>query len=227
MYSTKWTPYRLICRAVVMSALVSAFGWSTASVAQANEPVMAVEEDWELVVGTPDWNTESPQITCVISPIGSMHTVHCAFDLNHHSQPSYSAGGMQLQIWNGESPVSRKEFSERGLLRHTNETITWTARMALEVGLDGGANQLGYEINHGHSWTWNGFGGNGTLRTSVNSLLTDLNLYDSSISTTHSGVNYAFEQVASLKLVEVRRYNILGQLISVDTTERVVHPKPE
>ena len=38
--------------------------------------VVRVEEDWELVVGTPDANSDAPQVTCVISPTGDVDDVH-------------------------------------------------------------------------------------------------------------------------------------------------------
>ncbi|MBI2480844.1 MAG: hypothetical protein HYV60_20120 [Planctomycetia bacterium] len=64
----------------------------------ASEPVTVVriEEDWELVVASPDSNSTAPQVSCTISPLSHVDSIHAAFELNHQSQPEFSAGGLQL-----------------------------------------------------------------------------------------------------------------------------------
>ena len=85
----------------VLVAVVASGGLS----AQSGSPdVYTVEEDWQVVVGDPQFNDNGPQITCTISP-ADMDTAYCAFDLNYHTQPDYQAGGMQLHTWDPTDPI--------------------------------------------------------------------------------------------------------------------------
>ena len=68
---------------------------------EANQTIDRIEEDWELVVTSPDAGTTAPQVTCVISPTGNLSSTHATIELNHHTQPEYEDGGVHLQVWNG------------------------------------------------------------------------------------------------------------------------------
>ena len=63
--------------------------------------VVRVEEDWELVASSPDAATTAPQVACAVFPTGESTSLCAVFELNHQTQPSFEAGGMQLQIWDG------------------------------------------------------------------------------------------------------------------------------
>ena len=79
------------------------------------EPVFAqstavtrVEEDWELVIGTPSTNSDAPQVTCLISPLPNADSYHATFVVNNHDMPTFVAGGLQLQVWNGKTLLASK-----------------------------------------------------------------------------------------------------------------------
>jgi len=187
--------------------------------ASAAEPlvVVRVEEDWELVVATPNPTSTAPQVTCALSPTSDVDAVYAAFELNHQSQPAFTPGGMQLQIWNNETPVSSHKFPQAGQMATPNETVRWTQTMALESGT------LQFEITGGTSTTWGNFGGQGYLKAAVNTNLTDLNAYDPAVSVSNSGIGYAANRVEKLALKQVRVTLADGQVV-VDATERLVYP---
>jgi len=81
---------------------------------------------------------------------------------------------------------------------------------------------LTFEIINGTSTTWGNFGGQGYLKSSIATDLTDLNAYDPSVSVEHSGVGYAANRVVWLALRRVRAYTDTGEEVE-DTTLRVVH----
>jgi hypothetical protein len=56
--------------------------------------VTKIEEDWELVIGTPDAGVAAPQTTCTIAPAGNLNGLHATLELNLRSQPSFSPGGV-------------------------------------------------------------------------------------------------------------------------------------
>jgi hypothetical protein len=55
-----------------------------------------VQEDWTLVVASPDLVGVGPQITTCMSPVSDNSTPFVAFDMNYREFPSFSAGGLQL-----------------------------------------------------------------------------------------------------------------------------------
>jgi hypothetical protein len=201
---------------VIVAAAGLVFGGAAAS----GQDIIRVEEDWELVVLNPDSSTESPQVTCILSPLGHVGGLHMAFEVNHRTQPSFSGGGTQLQVWSGGTLWNHRNGPNYGRLQHNNETVRWTQQMRLSGG------SLEFEIVNGSSQSWGSFGGQGYLRATATTSLSNLNQYSPSVSTAHSGVGYASNRVDSLVLREVRRYSSAG-LVEQDTTLRVVHQQQD
>lgn len=187
--------------------------------AQAPSPdVFRVEEDWSLVLLTPDTNLNGPQVTCVISPL-TIDDAYCAFDLNYHTQPDYSAGGLQMHVWDPTNAMLYCDFPDTGMLGTSGETITWTQSMSMSDGV------LSFQVTNGRSETWGDFGGTDDELLSVNTSLVNLNGYDSNVSLANSGVSFATNLVRSLTLEAVRWYDVNGTLIQQNTTPQVVHPQ--
>ena len=201
------SPAFLAIGLLLLAARPAAADWPT---------IVRVEEDWELVVQLPEVNTDAPQITCAISPGGDLFGVYAAFELNHHTQPDYAAGGLQLQLWNSGLPVASASFPNQTLLQQESETIRWTQRMRLADG------RLTVEVVGGTSSTWGSFGDQRNLKLTLETQLGSLIGYRPSFSVDHSGVGYAGNRVTSLKLREVRWYTADG-LVARDTSDRVVH----
>lgn len=178
--------------------------------------VVAIEEDWELVVKSPDPNSTAPQVSCTISPLSHVDSLHATFELNHQSQPAFTSGGLQLQIWNDEQPLSSRKFPNSSVLSTDNETVRWTQVLRLEDGT------LTFEITNGTSMTWGSFGGEGYLKASLTTNFENLNGYDPEVSVRNSGVAYAGNRVATLVLKRVRATLATGEVIE-DTTQRVAH----
>jgi hypothetical protein len=179
--------------------------------------VVRVQEDWELVVAEPSSELGAPQVTVVFSPVGNLDSWHAAFELNHQSQPSYVAGGMQLQVWNGEQAVVSRKNKEREVLAHNNEVIRWTQEMRLQDGV------LSFEVKNGTSTTWGTF--SGSLSASVSTNLANLNGYNPLVSVKESGAGYASNRVSSLVLRRVRLHTSTGEVVE-DNTAKVAYPKP-
>ncbi len=64
--------------------------------------VVRVEEDWELVISTPDPDTDGPQVICVSSPVDGVNSLHANFELNFRSLPvsDLTAGGIRPTVVN-------------------------------------------------------------------------------------------------------------------------------
>jgi len=148
--------------ALAMTALsLAAPHWTPTLAAEGGTIVVRVEETWELVVGTPDSDTSGPQVTCAISPTGNLDGLYSIFTLNHQSHPSFTAGGLQLQVWDGDATLAAKKHPNQGLLATAGETVRWTMKMSLH---DGG---LVFDVDDGASTTWGNFGTQGHLWAST------------------------------------------------------------
>jgi hypothetical protein len=180
------------------------------------QQVVIVEEDWELVVASTDSNSTAPQVSTAFSPYGDVEGHYATFEINHQSAPAFGAGGLHLQIWDGEGVETTVCNGDDTVMSGEGETIRWTQRIRLEDG------QLYFSIRNGTSTTWGDFGGWGEMWRSVDTSLADLNAYDPEVSVRNSGVTYAGNRVTSLVLKSVRRHTSDGQVLT-DNTQRVVH----
>ncbi len=196
--------------------VVLLLGCASMASAQTGPSIVRVEEDWEMVVGYPAPARNAPQIVTMISPLGHADSFHATLDLNYHSVPSYAAGGLQFEVWEGEVALLERRFPNQSLLETPGETVRWTQVM----NLDGVA--LKFEIINGSSTTWGNFGGQGYLRDTVVTTLHDLNGYSPAVSVANSGVSFSGNRVQSLVLKRVRYHTASGE-VTEDNTERVVH----
>jgi len=178
--------------------------------------IVRVEEDWELTLGEPDSNSAAPQTTCVFTPNGTVAAVHATFEINYQGLPKFAAGGLQLQIWDGEFPVESRKFSNDSVLATSGETVRWTQAMQIQSG------QIVFEIINGDSKTWGKFGGEGYLKANVNTSISNLNDYKVEACVKNSGIGYAANRVKALLLKKVRVYTADGRVVEEDVS-CVVH----
>jgi hypothetical protein len=167
---------------------------AAASAQDPSTTIISVEEQWELSVGEPTPERSSPQTSMVMSPLPHLDGLYFIFTLNYQNLPNYIAGGMQIQQWDGDTAVSVNDGPKEGTLEIEDEFIRWTQRMSINEG------QLTFEILGGSSATWGAFGGQGYLKRSVQTSLTNLNEYRPAISLGESDVGYAGNRVVGLIL---------------------------
>jgi len=196
---------------VVLSCLVVA----RTAAAHESVSVVAVEEDWELVVGDPDADTLAPQVTTVFAPVHNPDLLYAAVDFNHHSQFEFASGGIQLQVWINNEAVATSESHANGKLNANNEHINWTQRMSVDHG------SLTFSIINGQSDTWGAFGGGNELSVQVGTSINDLNCYSPDVSVHNSGIGFASNRVKSLTLNKVRITLSNGETLE-DTNPRSV-----
>lgn len=196
------------------AAAVLALGFAAAQAQSGSQTPDHIEEDWQLVVASPDTIGIGPQITTVMSATGSLSDPFVAFDMNYREYPSFTAGGMQVQVWSNNSVVSTASQGSNQF-NTPNETVTWTQSMSL---LGGG---VYYAIKSGQSTTWGDFGQGSNLDVAYTSSIGDLSKYSPSKSVANSGASWESNRVTSLTLVQVRYYKN-GVCYYTDTTQRPV-----
>jgi hypothetical protein len=178
-------------------------------------PIDCIEEDWEFVISEPCPEDEAPQILNVLSPNGTQDTDFFVFEMNHSTQPEYTAGGLQLQRWKGDTLKAYSPVPNSAQLSYPNETVSYTLRMRLWDSV------LFASARNGHSQTWGDFGGD-SLWLWYDTSLSNLNSYKTANSVEKSRIGFASYRVTRFVLKEVRYYSG-GQLVQTDTNDYVVH----
>ena len=210
--SLRWS-----CVAAAGALVVGFLGFASspstsAQVVALPEPVVRVEEDWRLELNEPDRYVDSPQFHTVMTPYSDVDSYFAQVLWNYRETPAFSAGGVQLQSYNGTRLQSRRSL-EYGRLSTTAETIRWT--QALETN----GTELTFEVVNGQSSTWGDFGRE--MRIADDADLQSLDEYNPEVSVRESCVTFGSNRVNSLRIVEVRYYGASG-LLRRDTTSRVV-----
>ena len=172
--------------------------------AQDNTPqIVRVEEDWELIVSTPDPNRDAPQISTWMSPTNSLGGDYFGVDINHAQRAGHVGGGFQTKRMNASQLIEDRCGNIGSKLQVEGETIRWTQLLAI-IEQD-----VVFAVKNGTSTSWGDFGGPDTLiRTPISPR--NLNGYDPNLSCESSGVGYALNRVASLKLLRIRLYTNQG-----------------
>lgn len=206
--------YDLAKRRTTLGAL-AALILGIAGPAAADGPYVRIEQDWELVLNTPDLSFPSPQIVIPMkSWPASQKTAY--FLINHHDYPTFQAGGGQIQLWNDGVQLATKSFEGPTLIRD-GEVVTWTQYLERKDG----KLKFGLSAVQGEAWgtnTADTLGGPIEMTDSI----TQFVAYESSFSTENAVITFGDERVQSLKLVAVRKYKPTGQ---VDTEgPRDVYP---
>ena len=182
--------------------------------------IVQVEEDWQLVVSTPETNSNSPQVTSAMSPIGGDTPAYMSFELNYRSLPDYEIGGLHLHAWDGDYLRGSVHTQPEVQLRTDHEVVTWTQSMTLVNG------QLTYAVTNGNSTTWGTFG-TGDLQLTVATNLTDFSSYNPEHSVLGSGIGFGSNRVSSLVLKRVRFITSNGEMYELEVNYNVLETRDE
>lgn len=180
-----------------------------------NGNTIRVEEDWYIKIGTPDPNSDSPQITSCLSPSWSLWGKYAIFDLNCATQPGFVSGGVQLQLWQDDAILQTCSNVNWDSLRVVNEEIRYTSAVSLQDG------KLVFEILNGSSETWGTFG-TGELRLQADTWRNQLNQYSPDFTAENSRIGFASHRVRRFTLERIRYYSANG-LRATDENPRVLH----
>ncbi len=207
---------RLLGAASIGPFALSLLGHLPTALADATGNTMRVEEDWYVKIGTPDPDYDTPQITTVIAPGWTLAGKYAVFDLNCATQPGFSSGGVQLQLWSNDAIVQTCSNTNWSSIHFVDEEIRYTSVMSI---VD---DNLVFEIINGTSQSWETFG-NGELKLQIGTWRNHLNEYDPEYSTSNSRIGFSSHRVRNFTLERIRYYSANGDLKSSDDTPRVLH----
>ena len=165
-------------------------------------PYDRIEEDWELILNTPDGANGSPQIAFEMTPdAGSPLTG--IFLINDRDTPNFIAGGVQVQLWNGDTNVATANFGST-TLSNKDEKITFTLYMDRQTG-----GQLKYGVLRGLCTTWGDLS-KASLNVSCPDNTNTFTNYLSANSVGNAQITLGASRVKSLKVLQVRKYYVKG-----------------
>lgn len=176
--------------------------------------VVRVEEDWEVLIGTPDPFLDMPQIVTVFGPADPETGVHAVFELNHGTLPEFGEGGMQLQYWSAETLKGYRRQKAPTEFSTANETVTYTTVTEIENG------NLTLSVANGKSRTFGDFGDESSLRIQVKTDIANLNGMGLENSIRHSKVTYGANHVQKFQRTRVRMLNAADEVVATDTQVR-------
>lgn len=169
--------------------------------------IVRIEQDWELVVSMPDANRCSPQLYVQMFP-ESGQDYCCQLLINYNDQPSFSAGGIQIQIWNGESVLDGQDNApKQAVLQIENETVTFTLAMEIDEGM------LQFSAKDVSCTSW---GDVTRLRTTTKYEQTSFSNYLTSDTVSNSGILLGSNRVTSWRIKEVRKFDRFGNKVTED-----------
>ena len=152
-------------------------------------------------------------------PAWTLDGSYGVFDLNCATQPGFSSGGVQLQLWYNGAITQTCSNSNWDSLHFVNEEVNYTSAVSIENG------KITYEILNGVASTWGTFG-TGELMLQRPTWREHLNGYSPDFSAYNSRIGFASHRVRNLTLQRVRYYfkNNSGlHLQHTDDTPRVLH----
>ena len=177
-----------------------------------------VQEQWEVDLNTPSDARSAPQLTFLISPTGNTSGLYAVFVVN---QRDGSAGGLELQLWNGETKIASQTHTSAASLATAGEKIQWTTVMTVS----GNPSTLTVSVSGSSPSTW----GNFDLSVSTATSMVNLNSYDLNISAENSGIDFGNTRVGKLIMKKVIKSTKLNGN-SGDTTalgsDRVIYQYP-
>ncbi len=174
-----------------------------------------VEEDWYVKIGTPEPEADSPQISTVIAPSWSLWGKYAVFDMNCATQPGFSSGGVQLQMWQDDGIIQTCSNTNWDSIHVVDEEIRYTSAMSIVNG------NIVFEILNGSSTSWGAFG-TGELKLQASTWRDNLNWYDPNFTTWNSRIGFASHRVRRFILERVR-YTRSNGTSMLDNTPRVLH----
>lgn len=193
------------------ACLLTTLAWVSGALAQADQNnYERIEETWEVKLNTPDASDETPQIAFWLKPAGSSPFTG-VFLLNFRDEPSYQQGGVQVQLWHGETLRAQKSYGT-ALLNTQDETITFT----LYAERNGTA--LSFGAMNGASTTW----GNlalGNLHIATPDTTPSFMNYKSSDSIANLELPYGASRIKSIKLTQVRKKRVTGNVWVTETSQ--------
>jgi hypothetical protein len=189
-------------------------------IAEGGKHVVRVEEHWKVRVSFPDPAKDLPQFSFVLTPTRDFNGPHMVVALNHHTEPQFAPGGVQLQSYDGPQLISVHSKLHGKRLWQTDDDIE--VRMAIEV-VDGA---LKYEVFKLKGKSWGDNKDSQWLFVSQPTSLPHLDNYDAALTHTWTGAGAGVHCLEKAEVTKVRYTFSDGKDIDVDEYKTKIEYQP-
>jgi hypothetical protein len=186
------------------------------------DPIVTIRTHWVVKLMDPDRKPGTPQFIAVVSPDGTVNGSYALLELNHTTIPKESPGGVQLQIWQHDTPYISSSALHPGTKCQTaGETIRFTMQMKFEENAESPTGrQIVFSVGNLESTTWGKINSVGSY--SLPTSLTSLDDFTPQSSMLESGVNSGGTRIEFMKIDSID-YRTLSGAATSDATDYVVH----
>jgi hypothetical protein len=184
-----------------VAALSICLSLATSAKSGDDDPIVRIEQDWEITLNQPDGTTASPQITLLLSPALNSQVVMIV-TLNYQDTPNFYPGGVQVQLWDGEACLGYYNHGTSVVVKNSEK---WNFTTFIETR----GSKLTGGISKG---TFPTFGNipSGGATVSASKAIASFPNYTTIDTLKRSGVLLGDIRVQSIKIKQVRVYDAEG-----------------
>lgn len=185
--------------------------------AHAEDPVVRVEIDWELLIDQPDLNNASPSISFAIAAGNNLDGLHGLFTVNYSESNGFQAGGFENQIWNGRSRLKTRKTTNTEVLSTPGEVIRFTHVMLY----DSANSRIYFDVQNFSSTTWGVWSANFVTQYKDVAGYAGLDQFSPIVSMNNSGVIEGKNRVSYILLRRVRQTTASGATVSTEINKYI------
>ncbi len=187
-----------------------------------NDPLVGISTSWKIRLNTPNDKGSLPQMIAVLLPNGTLYDNYMILELNHTSFPTYSAGGMQLQIWNYDKELTWSDpYSPGSRCRTTDEEISFMidAEIVQDTNSPTGRSVV-FTVREFRSTTWGEYDTLPSYR--IPTKLQSFDGFSPAECVSESGVNVGGTEVEYMKIDSIK-YRFASGETRDDSTDYCAH----
>ncbi|HEX4591084.1 MAG TPA: hypothetical protein VH120_14195 [Gemmataceae bacterium] len=197
-------------RAFVLAAVALATAAATPGLAHAIGPIVTIEQDWTIVLNTPDSTSGFPQIAIPIRGDVTNQDHGALLLINLSDYPSYIQGGLQTQLWDSTGTVclAHSTSTATGCLSNSGETIRFTV-----FYVTSGTGIVSMGIKSGRSLDWGDWTKAGLTIVGAETIASfpNVNAQDTADTTE---ILSGSDRIKSMTINAWRTYDAMGKSVS-------------
>lgn len=165
-------------------------------------PIVRVEQDWEVVIKSPDTNRATPQLALWMRPDPALDAGFLV-TINYQDTPAFATGGVGIQGWHQDACLGSRSHL-LGRSPEKDERIEITTFMEIANG------KASFGVSKGKSKTFGDLSKAGLTVANVQAGTTSLARYSTQDSVDNCLFTASPERVGMVKITQVRAYDAKG-----------------
>ncbi|PHQ35271.1 hypothetical protein [Rhodopirellula bahusiensis] len=185
---------------LLLASLLALWGSLTPSDVSADDrkSIYFIEENWELTLGDPEPDINSPQVSFFVFPNRDDESRYFELQLNYAADATYSSGGFRVTAAVNDKAVDHERGGNFQNWSASNDCIRWTTVMAVKNS------RYLFAIKNGESADWGAFGGPDYLVEMPHESGDGLMKYHPDTSLANVDIGFGANRVRSIRLKSIR-----------------------